>query len=102
MRFNVLPILVLGTSSALATPWTSKYPTLAQVKQKFYSEGIVPDVLPSFNPTALLYLTYTGNLSDGSNAKVVVPGTSLARNGKPMGLCSTNQSHLLLNNLQIH
>ncbi|KAG8712682.1 hypothetical protein FRC09_019576 [Ceratobasidium sp. 395] len=60
--------------STLASPSDSKYPTLAEVKKTFYSEGIVPDVLPSFNPKSLLYLTYKGNLSDGSNAKVVLPG----------------------------
>ncbi|KAF8599415.1 PEBP-like protein [Ceratobasidium sp. AG-I] len=80
MKFRLLSIFFLGTSSVLATPWSSKYPTLAEVKQKFYSEGIVPDVLSAFNPTALLYLTYTGNLSDGSSAKVVLPGTSVVRN----------------------
>ncbi|KAH7322075.1 phosphatidylethanolamine-binding protein [Rhizoctonia solani] len=56
------------------------YPTLPQVQQRFISEGVVSDVLASFNPTGFLYLTYTGNLSDGTNAKVVLPGTSFARN----------------------
>ncbi|KAF8746437.1 Phosphatidylethanolamine-binding protein, partial [Rhizoctonia solani] len=56
------------------------YPTLSQVQQKFTTEGVVPDVLTSFNPTGFLYLTYTGSLSDGTKAKVVLPGTSFARN----------------------
>ena len=70
------------TVSALTTSRGAGYPTLAQVKQKFYTEGIVPDVLRSFNPTSLFYLTYTGNLSDGTSAKVVLPGTSFTRNGE--------------------
>ncbi|KAF8713238.1 Phosphatidylethanolamine-binding protein, partial [Rhizoctonia solani] len=56
------------------------YPTLSQVQQKFTTEGVVPDVLTSFNPTGFLYLTYTGSLSDGTKAKVVLPGTNFARN----------------------
>ncbi|CEL60409.1 OV-16 antigen OS=Onchocerca volvulus GN=OV16 PE=2 SV=2 [Rhizoctonia solani AG-1 IB] len=59
---------------------TYGYPALPEVQQRFTAEGVVPDVLASFNPTGLLYLTYTGNLSDGTNAKVVLPGTSFARN----------------------
>ncbi|CAE7174957.1 unnamed protein product [Rhizoctonia solani] len=80
VKFQLLVALSLsGLASVLASPY-SKYPTLAEVKEKFYSEGIVPDVLPSFNPTSFIYLTYTGDLSDGSNAKVVFPGTSFVRN----------------------
>ncbi|KAG9079959.1 hypothetical protein FRC06_007252 [Ceratobasidium sp. 370] len=81
VKFSALSLVSLGTVvSTLASPSYSQYPTLDEVKQKFYSEGIVPDVLSSFDPKSLLYLTYTGNLSDGSSAKVVLPGTSLARN----------------------
>lgn len=80
VKLSVWSLLSLGSiSSVLATPY-AKYPTLAEVKQKFYSEGIVPDVLSSFNPTSFLYLTFTGNLSDGTSAKVVLPGTSFVRN----------------------
>jgi hypothetical protein len=79
-------LLALGACayeiSALVTPMTYGYPALPEVQQRFTAEGVVPDVLASFNPTGLLYLTYTGNLSDGTNAKVVLPGTSFARNGK--------------------
>lgn len=79
------PLLVLAASmatlvSGLTTPMAYGYPTLRDVQQKFSSECVVPDVLASFNPTAFLYLTYTGNLSDGTTAKVVLPGTSFARN----------------------
>ncbi|KAG8780971.1 hypothetical protein FRC12_022369 [Ceratobasidium sp. 428] len=81
VRLSILTLASLGTAvSTLASPSDPKYPTLAEVKKTFYSEGIVPDILPAFNPKSLLYLTYTGNLSDGSNAKVVLPGTSFARN----------------------
>ncbi|KAG8694884.1 hypothetical protein FRC08_008203 [Ceratobasidium sp. 394] len=80
VKCSAIALVSLGTVvSALAPPY-SRYLTLEQVKQKFCSEGIVPDVLPSFNPKSFLYLTYTGNLSDGSSAKVVLPGTSFARN----------------------
>ncbi|KAG8684078.1 hypothetical protein FRC11_012650 [Ceratobasidium sp. 423] len=80
VKFQLLAALSLGgLASALASPYT-KYPTLAEVKEKFYSEGIVPDVLSSFDPTSFIYLTYIGNLSDGSSSKVVLPGTSFARN----------------------
>ncbi|KAJ1303590.1 hypothetical protein OPQ81_011773 [Rhizoctonia solani] len=78
VKFQLLVALALG-SVVSASPY-AKYPTLAEVKEKFYSEGVVPDVLPSFNPTSFLYLTYTGNLSDGSNSKVVLPGTNFVRN----------------------
>ncbi|KAF8599416.1 PEBP-like protein [Ceratobasidium sp. AG-I] len=77
---SLVALCSLTAVSALTTSRGAGYPTLAQVKQKFYTEGIVPDVLSSFNPTSLFYLTYTGNLSDGTSAKVVLPGTSFARN----------------------
>ncbi|CAE6439401.1 unnamed protein product [Rhizoctonia solani] len=80
VKFHFLTVLSLGgVASVLASPYTT-YPTLSEVKKKFYSEGIVPDVLPSFNPTSFIYLTYTGNLSDGTSSKVVLPGTDLVRN----------------------
>ncbi|KDN45027.1 hypothetical protein RSAG8_05200, partial [Rhizoctonia solani AG-8 WAC10335] len=78
-KFFVLATYVYA-ASALATPMGYRYPTLSQVRERFTSEGVVPDVLASFNPTGFLYLTYTGELSDGTNAKVVLPGTSFARN----------------------
>ncbi|CAE6439407.1 unnamed protein product [Rhizoctonia solani] len=79
-KFQFLAVLFLGgVASVLASPYT-KYPTLDEVKKEFYSEGIVPDVLPSFNPTSFIYLTYTGNLSDGTHSKVVLPGTNFVRN----------------------
>jgi hypothetical protein len=82
VKFNFLSLLPLGSlAGVVATPY-AKYLSLAEVKEKFYSEGIVPDVLSSFNPTAFLYLTFTGNLSDGTKAKVVFPGTSFVRNGR--------------------
>ncbi|KAG8753647.1 hypothetical protein FRC11_007244 [Ceratobasidium sp. 423] len=80
VKFQLLAALSFGgVASVLASPYT-KYPTLAEVKKKFYSEEIVPDVLPLFNPTSFIYLTYTGNLSDGSDSKVVLPGTNFVRN----------------------
>ncbi|KDN45026.1 hypothetical protein RSAG8_05199, partial [Rhizoctonia solani AG-8 WAC10335] len=80
VKFQLLAALSLsGLASVLASPY-AKYPTLAQVKKKFYSERVVPDVLPSFNPTSFIYLTYTGDLSDGSSSKVVLPGTNFVRN----------------------
>ncbi|KAB5590616.1 OV-16 antigen [Ceratobasidium theobromae] len=80
VKFRFASLLSLsGAACVLAAPY-AKYPSLAEVKGKFYSEGIVPDVLPSFNPSSFLYLTFTGNLSDGTNAKVVLPGTSFVRN----------------------
>jgi hypothetical protein len=82
VRLSVLALVSLGgVASAFAAPSYAKYPTLAEVKEKFYTEGVVPDVLPSFNPKSFLYLTYTGNLSDGTSSKIVLPGTSFARNG---------------------
>ncbi|CAE6532673.1 unnamed protein product [Rhizoctonia solani] len=76
-------IIALATyvciASALTTPMGYGYPTLSEVQQKFISEGVVPDVLASFDPTGLLYLVYSGDLSDGTNAKVVLPGTNFAR-----------------------
>jgi hypothetical protein len=82
VKLIVLTMVSLGSvASTFASPSYAKYPTLAEVKEKFYTEGVVPDVLPSFNPKSFLYLTYTGNLSDGTSSKVVLPGTSVARNG---------------------
>ncbi|CCO35205.1 OV-16 antigen OS=Onchocerca volvulus GN=OV16 PE=2 SV=2 [Rhizoctonia solani AG-1 IB] len=75
-------LLALSLTSAVsvsASPY-AKYPTLAEVKKTFYSEGVVPDVLPSFNPTSFIYLTFTGDLSDGTSSKVVLPNTSFVRN----------------------
>ncbi|CAE6535900.1 unnamed protein product [Rhizoctonia solani] len=80
VKLQLLAALSLGgLASVLASPY-NKYPTLAEVKEKFYSAGIVPDVLPSFDPTSFLYLTYTGHLSDGSSYKVVLPGDNFVRN----------------------
>ncbi|KAG8753648.1 hypothetical protein FRC11_007245, partial [Ceratobasidium sp. 423] len=80
VKFQLLAALSFGSvASVLASPYT-KYPTLAEVKKKFYSAGIVPDVLPLFNPTSFIYLTYTGDLPYGSNSKVVLPGTNFVRN----------------------
>ncbi|CAE6403702.1 hypothetical protein ACGC1H_005356 [Rhizoctonia solani] len=79
VKFQLLTALSLSGLASVSASY-SKYPTLVEVKEKFYSEGVVPDVLPSFNPTSFIYLTYTGNLSDGSRSKVVLPGTSFVRN----------------------
>ncbi|KAG9124750.1 hypothetical protein FRC07_010387 [Ceratobasidium sp. 392] len=81
VKLGALALVSLGTIvPTLASPSYSKHPSLAEVKKAFYSAGIVPDVLSSFDPKSFLYLTYTGNLSDGSSAKVVLPGTIFARN----------------------
>ncbi|KAF8685548.1 pebp-like protein [Rhizoctonia solani] len=72
-------LLLASGASVLASPY-AKYPTLSEVKKTFYSEGVVPDVIPSFNPTSFLYLTFTGDLSDGTSSKVVLPNTSFVRN----------------------
>ncbi|CAE6535897.1 hypothetical protein RSOLAG22IIIB_10720 [Rhizoctonia solani] len=78
-KFFVLATYVY-MASALVAPMGDGYLTPSQVREKFTSDGVVPDVLAAFNPTGLLYLTYTGNLSDGKNAKVVLPGTKFVRN----------------------
>jgi hypothetical protein len=77
----LLALSLTSAVSVLASPY-AKYPTLAEVKKTFYSEGVVPDVLPSFNPTSFIYLTFTGDLSDGTSSKVVLPNTSFVRNGQ--------------------
>ncbi|QRV92716.1 phosphatidylethanolamine-binding protein (PEBP) family [Ceratobasidium sp. AG-Ba] len=81
MRFSILTVLSIGSiASTLVFSKACPYPSLSEVRRKFYEAAIVPDVLPTFNPKALLYLVYTGNLSDGSTSKTVLPGISVARN----------------------
>ncbi|QRV92715.1 phosphatidylethanolamine-binding protein (PEBP) family [Ceratobasidium sp. AG-Ba] len=81
MKLSILTVLFGGSiASTLAEPKVSPYPSLSEVRRKFYAAGVVPDVLPAFNPEAFLYLTYTGSLSDGSTSKTVLPGTPVARN----------------------
>ncbi|QRV77908.1 phosphatidylethanolamine-binding protein (PEBP) family [Ceratobasidium sp. AG-Ba] len=81
MKFSILAVLSVGSiASTLALSKACPYPSLSEVRRKFYEAGIVPDVLPTFDPKAFLYLTYTGNLSDGSTSKTVLPGISVARN----------------------
>ncbi|KAI4101146.1 MAG: hypothetical protein L6R37_005068 [Teloschistes peruensis] len=53
---------------------------LAAVKAEFYSNGIVPDVLPSFDPKALAYITF--DYKNGSEPETILtPGTRIGRNG---------------------
>lgn len=55
-------------------------PTLDQVKESFYEAKIVPDLLPTFNPTPLLYLTYeSDSLKD---SRIVLPGKRFAKDGR--------------------
>ncbi|KAF8755127.1 pebp-like protein [Rhizoctonia solani] len=64
-------LLLASGASVLASPY-AKYPTLSEVKKTFYSEGVVPDVIPS--------------------SKVVLPNTSFVRNGQSLG----DKSHTLV------
>ena len=52
-------------------------PTLDQVKESFYEAKIVPDLLQSFEPTSLLYLTYESDSLKDSG--IVLPGKKFAK-----------------------
>lgn len=52
-------------------------PSLDEVKASFYKAKIVPELLPVFAPTSLLYLTYkSDSLKD---TEVVLPGKKFAK-----------------------
>lgn len=52
---------------------------LVKITKEFKTAGIVPDVLPSFKPSALAYLTFAyGN----GTSETVTPGLRIGRDGK--------------------
>jgi len=53
-------------------------PSLDEVKDLFHQAKIVPDLLPVFEPSSLLYLTY-GNSSLRSSSGLVLPGKKFAK-----------------------
>ncbi|QRW27672.1 phosphatidylethanolamine-binding protein (PEBP) family [Rhizoctonia solani] len=54
-------------------------PTLDQVKESFYEAHIVPDLLPEFDPTSLLYLTYKSDSFKDKDSGIVLPGKRFAK-----------------------
>lgn len=54
---------------------------LAKVAKEFKTAGIVPDVLPSFKPSALAYLTFA--YPNGTSETIKSPGLRIGRDGKP-------------------
>ncbi|EUC67001.1 OV-16 antigen [Rhizoctonia solani AG-3 Rhs1AP] len=54
-------------------------PALDQVKESFHKAHIVPDVLSEFEPSSLLYLTYTSNSFKHKNSRIVLPGKKFAK-----------------------
>lgn len=57
-------------------------PSLDEVKESFYKARIVPDVLTEFEPSSLLYLTYTSDSFKHKHSKVVLPGTHFAKDSE--------------------
>ncbi|KAF8609940.1 PEBP-like protein [Ceratobasidium sp. AG-I] len=87
MRFATLftsIVLSLGLVDAVAIHKCTSHktahtrPSLKEVKTLFKEAKIVPDLLPVFKPSSLLYLTY-GNSSLRSAAGLVLPGKKFAK-----------------------
>lgn len=53
---------------------------LAKVAAQFKTAGIVPDVLPRFNPSALAYLTFV--YPNSTSSTITSPGLRIGRDGK--------------------
>lgn len=68
-------------TASLASPVKSE--ELANVAEEFKTAGIVPDVLPHFNPSALAYLTFA--YPNGTWETIAPPGLRIGRDGKPCG-----------------
>ena len=64
---------------------TAAVQSIQDISQLFRSTQLVPDLLPSFNPSVLL---------DGSFAKEVVPGQSLSKNDTQSTFLMAGQSPL--------
>ncbi|KAI0375795.1 PEBP-like protein [Pilatotrama ljubarskyi] len=75
MFIKLLTIAAIAVSCVSAQNTTNF--TVADVAQAFNSAKIVPDVLPSFNPTALLNVVFLDNTT-GVSANVT-PGANLTR-----------------------
>ncbi|CAE6494375.1 unnamed protein product [Rhizoctonia solani] len=54
-------------------------PSLDQVKESFHKAHIVPDVLSEFEPSSLLYLTYTSDSLKHKDSEIVLPGKKFAK-----------------------
>lgn len=68
-------ILLITPSLASASP-----KDLAKVAAQFKTAGIVPDVLPHFNPSALAYLTFV--YPNSTSSTITSPGLRIGRDGK--------------------
>ncbi|KAI0677394.1 phosphatidylethanolamine-binding protein [Trametes maxima] len=81
MFVQLLTIATIAISSVVAQNATNATSTsnvtIASVAQAFSAAKIVPDVLPSFNPTALLGVVFTDNTTGASVN--VTPGANLTR-----------------------
>lgn len=53
---------------------------LARVGEEFKTAGIVPDVLPYFNPSALAYLTFS--YPNGTSGTIASPSLRIGRDGR--------------------
>ncbi|KAF8682666.1 Phosphatidylethanolamine-binding protein [Rhizoctonia solani] len=68
-------------------------PTLDQVKESFYEAHIVPDLLPEFDPTSLLYLTYKSDSFKDKDSGIVLPGKRFAKDGElPFSIVNVSPS----------
>lgn len=68
-------ILLITPSLASTSP-----KDLAKVAAQFKTAGIVPDVLPRFNPSALAYLTFV--YPNSTSSTITSPGLRIGRDGK--------------------
>ncbi|CCO27670.1 OV-16 antigen [Rhizoctonia solani AG-1 IB] len=57
----------------------SSRPSLSQVKESFHEAHIVPDLLPEFEPSSLLYLTYKSESFKRKHSGIVLPGKKFAK-----------------------
>ncbi|CAE7227305.1 unnamed protein product [Rhizoctonia solani] len=80
--FTTLALSSGLTAAAPALDQNLKYcqrPSLDQVKESFHKARIVPDVISEFEPSSLLYLTYTGDSFKHKGSKIVLPGKKFAK-----------------------
>ncbi|KAI0832580.1 phosphatidylethanolamine-binding protein [Trametes gibbosa] len=91
MFVQALTIAALAVSYASAQNSTNF--TVADVTQAFSSAKIVPDVLPAFNPTAILNVVFLDNTTNVSVD--VTPGANLTREQnalRPQVILTTNDT----------
>ncbi|KAI9000865.1 phosphatidylethanolamine-binding protein [Trametes punicea] len=92
----LIPLLTFATIAiSCVSAQNSTNFTVADVAQAFETAKIVPDVLPSFNPTAILNVVFTDNTT--GTTVTVTPGANLTREQnalRPQVFLTTNDSSL--------